>query len=241
MLISKKTVLMFFIAVILLTGIFIITQPAEAAPWQLVPACADKSVKPGGCDVCDAIEVGINITKIMLGTLGSAALLVFVYGGVLMATSRGHTDQIQHGKDALTNAVKGVIIVLGSWVVINYGLAIMIQPKLDLNRVSLFGESQPWYKVACNSVSSTIVSCVGKPSGTACGDNMVCDGGASCISECQYQYSANKFSCRSLNSCKGFAAGMTYEDDCGSTIACYKGLCSGSVSGGETNVCCLAP
>jgi len=94
---------------------------AADPPWQLVPTCGD-----GGCNVCDAIGVGINITKIMLGTLGSAALLIFVYGGFLMLTSRGHSDQVQKGKDALINAVKGVIIVLASWMVINYGLAIML-------------------------------------------------------------------------------------------------------------------
>lgn len=149
MLISKKTVLIFFSTVILLAGIFMVAQPASAAPWKLVPDCGTS-----GCNVCDAIGVGINITKIMLGTLGSAALLMFIYGGVLMATSRGHSDQVQKGKDALINAVKGVIIVLGSWVVINYGLAAILG-KNDLSKVSLFNQNQAWYQVDCPSSTTT--------------------------------------------------------------------------------------
>src|SRR3990167_7692163 len=111
----KKLSLIIFFAAILLAGFFTIVQPAPAAALpSLVPECARDSAKyPGGCNVCDAIGVGINITKIMLGTLGSATLIIFVYGGFLMLTSRGHSDQVQKGKDALINAVKGVIIVLG--------------------------------------------------------------------------------------------------------------------------------
>ena len=147
----KKLSLIIFFAAILLAGIFTIVQPAAAAALpSLVPKCTNN---PGGCDVCDAIGVGINITKIMLGTLGSAALLMFVYGGILMAISRGHSDQVQKGKDVLTNAVKGVIIVLASWMVINYGLAVMIQPKLDLSKVALFDNKTNWATVACKSES----------------------------------------------------------------------------------------
>lgn len=146
----KKPILIFAIAILLCGGLFA-SWPAGAANLpSLVPQCQNN---PGGCNVCDAIGVGINITKIMLGTLGSAALLMFVYGGVMMATSRGHSDQVQKGKDALTNAVKGVIIVLASWVVINYGLAMMLGPGTSFNEVKIFSgaNEKPWYQTACKS------------------------------------------------------------------------------------------
>src|SRR3990172_3082938 len=142
--ISQK-ILRKYIFVIILLGLLVVPSASYAAPWRLVPECADKAIKAGGCDVCDAIGVGINITKIMLGTLGSAALLIFVYGGFLMLASRGHSDQVQKGKDALINAVKGVIIVLASWIVINYGLAIILDKSI--NDVKIFDSS--WSKIAC--------------------------------------------------------------------------------------------
>lgn len=231
---KQKTILIIFVAIALLVGVFMAAQPAAAALLDpLVPACR---AEKGGCNVCDAIGVGINITKIMLGTLGSAALLVFVYGGVLMAISRGHSDQVQKGKDALTNAVKGVIIVLGSWVVINYGLAMMLNQDVS-KPATIFGGQ--WATVACSGSGNSTISCENKAPGTDCGDNMVCDGIATCISECQYEHSENGYSCRPFNTCQGYANGKTYENDCGSTVACFKGLCSGNLAGVNTQVCCL--
>ena len=135
-----------YIFILILLGLLVVPAASYAAQWQLMPNCANN---PGGCNVCHAIEVGINITKIMLGLLGSAALLMFIYGGFIMFTSRGHSDQVQKGKDALINAVKGVIIVLASWMVINYGLAIILDKSI--NDVKLFGNKTNWATVACDN------------------------------------------------------------------------------------------
>jgi len=156
-----------YIFILILLSLLVIPAVSFAAdpPWKLVPTCGD-----GGCNVCDAIGVGINITKIMLGTLGSAALLVFVYGGFLMLASRGHSDQVQKGKDALINAVKGVIIVLASWMLINYGLAIfLVKPgeKINLSDVKLFNNTTNWATVACEP-STVDPLCSGKKSGDDC-------------------------------------------------------------------------
>lgn len=189
---KQKIILIIFVAIALLAGVFMAAQPAAAAALpSLVPECARDSAKyPGGCNVCDAIEVGINITKIMLGTLGSAALLVFVYGGVLMATSRGHSDQVQKGKDALINAVKGVIIVLGSWVVINYGLAIILDQS-DFSKVTLSGK--PWYQTSCKQ-------------GESCGIGYAFDTSGKCVEKCQAVYPTG-YSCQDTSTRTGGTAG----------------------------------
>ncbi len=186
-----------YIFILILIGLLVIPAVSNAAPWQLVPKCGD-----GGCNVCDAIGVGINIAKIMLGTLGSAALLVFVYGGFLMLYSRGHNEYIQKGKDALINAVKGVIIVLGSWVIVNYGLAIMLGQEKDLGKVSLFGENQQWYKVACSGGSGgfTITGpCNGKNAGDECESGKACSITGICVSkECKLVFN-DTYSCQDIN------------------------------------------
>lgn len=222
MLTSKKTILIFFTAVILLVGIFTVVQPAAAA-WDLhlVPECRNNKE---GCNVCDAIGVGINITKIMLGTLGSAALLMFVYGGVLMAISRGHADQVTKGKDALTNAVKGVIIVLASWVVINYGLAMMLGKTDDLKNVSLF--NQNWATVDCvgstssNSGFDVTGPCKGMTVSQECepGSGKVCSIKGNCVLK----------KCHSV-----YPTGYTCIDTTTRTngkIGCEENLCGGSPS-----------
>ncbi|HEY4495198.1 MAG TPA: pilin [Patescibacteria group bacterium] len=177
---KKYLFVIIFLALLAIPAVSFAADP----PWQLVPTCGD-----GGCNVCDAIGVGINITKIMLGTLGSAALLIFVYGGFLMLYSRGHSDQVQKGKDALINAVKGVIIVLASWMVINYGLAIMLGQEEDLSKVTIFDSS--WSKVACKSQPSSSCKKVGEP----CGAGYNCDGDMECVETCVKHF-GNAYSCK---------------------------------------------
>lgn len=227
----RKNYLIIFIASILFAGVFLIVQSVDAAPpWQLVPECGK-----GGCNVCDAIGVGITITRVMLGTLGSAALLVFVYGGVLMATSRGHTDQVQHGKDALINAVKGVIIVLSSWIMINYGLATLLNKPIGA--VTIF--DQKWVEVTCTpskvassagSSSTTSNICEGRPSGYSCGSGLACDGNGQCLIKCEAVHSS--YRCQDTSKRSDGKSG------------CEKNLCAGSpsfmccpVSSSSSNVC----
>jgi len=169
---KKYLFVIIFLALLAIPAVSFAADP----PWQLVPTCGD-----GGCNVCDAIGVGINITKIMLGTLGSAALLIFVYGGFLMLYSRGHSDQVQKGKDALINAVKGVIIVFASWMVINYGLAILLSQSM--NDVKIFDSS--WSKIACTPSGADDV-CAKAKKGDKCNPESgpatrVCDENLKCV------------------------------------------------------------
>lgn len=67
-------------------------------------------------------DVRILFGRIIAGALsiiGSFALLMFVYGGVLWMTSRGDTKQIQKGKDTLTWAILGLVIIFSSYVLVN--------------------------------------------------------------------------------------------------------------------------
>ena len=176
---KKYLFVIIFLALLAIPAVSFAADP----PWKLVPTCGD-----GGCNVCDAIGVGINITKIMLGTLGSAALLMFVYGGILMAISRGHSDQVQKGKDVLTNAVKGVIIVLASWMVINYGLAMfLVEPgeKVNLSDVKLFNNTTNWATVKCTPSGADDV-CAKAKKGDKCNPESgpatrVCDENLKCV------------------------------------------------------------
>lgn len=54
-----------------------------------------------------------------LSIVGSFALLMFVYGGVLWLTSRGDQKQITKGKDTLTWATLGLVIIFGSYILVN--------------------------------------------------------------------------------------------------------------------------
>ena len=60
-----------------------------------------------------------RVISAALSIVGSFALLMVVYGGILLMTSRGDTKQITKGKDTLTWAVLGLAIIFASYAIVN--------------------------------------------------------------------------------------------------------------------------
>lgn len=67
----------------------------------------------------DVRQIFGRVISAVLSIVGSVALLMFVYGGVLWLTSRGDAKQIQKGKDTLTWATLGIVIIFASYVLVN--------------------------------------------------------------------------------------------------------------------------
>jgi len=100
-----------------LAGGFITARPVSA--FQIMPNC-DLSKGSNPCDVDDFLRLALQLIQFMLGITGSLALLFFVYGGFTMLISAGNTEKVQHGKDIVTAAAIGVLVVLASWMIINF-------------------------------------------------------------------------------------------------------------------------
>jgi hypothetical protein len=66
----------------------------------------------GSYQLNDLLKVGVNISEIILGIVGSLTLLMFVYGGVMMLISSGNSEQVTKAKGILMAAIIGLIIVL---------------------------------------------------------------------------------------------------------------------------------
>ena len=60
-----------------------------------------------------------NLIKAVLSIVGSLALLMFVYGGVLWITSFGESKRIEKGKTIITWAVLGLAIIAAAYVLVN--------------------------------------------------------------------------------------------------------------------------
>jgi hypothetical protein len=61
-----------------------------------------------------------RVIKFIIGISGTAALLVFIYGGGLWLFSRGKDDMIGKGKKAMVSAVIGLIIIFSSYVLVRF-------------------------------------------------------------------------------------------------------------------------
>jgi len=58
-----------------------------------------------------------RVIKIILGVVGSLALVAFIYGGGMYMISRGDSGTAKKGKDAMVNAVIGLFIILLSYII----------------------------------------------------------------------------------------------------------------------------
>jgi len=106
----------------------------QASTWlQDVGVQGDGIIPPDctgdarSCDIKDFAVLAINISRIILGISGSLALLFFVYGGVMWVLSSGNASMVDKGRKAIVAAVIGIAIIFGSWMIVNFILAVLTQ------------------------------------------------------------------------------------------------------------------
>ena len=78
----------------------------------------------------------VNITRLILGLIGSVALFMFIYGGFMFLISAGSSEKVQTAKKILSNAVMGIVIVFTSWILVNFLILALSsdQPRPDLTK-----------------------------------------------------------------------------------------------------------
>lgn len=86
------------------------------------------------------IELGMDLNKLIawfyyfiVGIAGLSAFIMLVWGGVEWLTSAGNPSRISEAKDKITSALFGLLIILGSWLilqVINPDLTTLQLPRL---------------------------------------------------------------------------------------------------------------
>ncbi len=93
------------------------TQPGVGLGIFL-PACVNSVA---GCrDAGVFVEMGINIASYLFSIIGALALLMFVYGGITLVMSMGNPEKVKKGGEIMMAAVLGLIIVFGSYVLIQF-------------------------------------------------------------------------------------------------------------------------
>ncbi len=60
-----------------------------------------------------------NVVNFVLGFLGIISIVIIIYGGFLYVTAAGKEEQAGKGKKAITYALVGILIILGSFAIVN--------------------------------------------------------------------------------------------------------------------------
>lgn len=91
----------------------------EASPDSNMELKAgDSCIATGDCKLNDFTRIAINISKIILGIVGSLALLAFVAGGLMLMLSGGKAEMVTRGKQTIIGAVIGLVVVFASYMII---------------------------------------------------------------------------------------------------------------------------
>lgn len=61
-----------------------------------------------------------NIIKAAMGIIGSLALAMFIFGGVLWMTSAGNAERVTKGKQTIIWATIGMIVIFAAYAVVNF-------------------------------------------------------------------------------------------------------------------------
>lgn len=126
--------------------------PISGAKWLkdigienglIVPcSCLDSFTDQQGspCGLNEVFQTIINVSKIILGLTGSAALLMFTYGGVMFIISTGNAERIQKAKQILVAAAVGIVIIFSAWIIVNFVISALTGGEVGVPL--LFGK--PW-------------------------------------------------------------------------------------------------
>jgi hypothetical protein len=84
------------------------------------PTTAECKQYCGAYQINDFIVIAVKVVNIILGVVGSLALLMFIYGGGYMLLSAGNKERVQKGRSIIINAVIGLVIVFTSYLIIQF-------------------------------------------------------------------------------------------------------------------------
>lgn len=113
---------------VLISTLMVVTPAVAAETWieaiigqPLIPKnCTDPQTEVDSCTLNDAFQVIVNLSTLIVAMTGTAALLMFTYGGVMWIIAAGSQERVQKGTAAIQAAVIGIVIVLGAWLVVNF-------------------------------------------------------------------------------------------------------------------------
>ena len=87
--------------------------------WVFAPHISKAVTLVNPIGVTDPRAIVGNIIKAILSIVGSAALLMFVYGGVIWITSFGDAKRVDKGKTIITWTVLGLAMIAGAYGLVN--------------------------------------------------------------------------------------------------------------------------
>jgi len=97
----------------------------------------------GTCELNDFVRVFSFYYERVLDFVGSIALLMFIYGGIMFLISSGNSEKVTQAKQIIIGAVIGLIIVFASYTIIQFVFDALGIPNTSTGQWATIGG---WFK-----------------------------------------------------------------------------------------------
>jgi hypothetical protein len=78
-----------------------------------------------GSEISPVMEVFLRIIDMLVTVVGSVSVLIFVIGGLILATASGNEQQLQKGKEIFKYAILGLLVTFLSFIVVTFVQSIL--------------------------------------------------------------------------------------------------------------------
>ncbi|MCR4284185.1 MAG: pilin [Parcubacteria group bacterium] len=144
---SLPSILSLMILLFVFSLTFIPVFVSAWAPGQSIVPCG----LGGGtsCKACHIFPLANNVISfILLGLAMPFAVVMILWGGILMVTGAGNPGQLEKGKNYLTWAVIGLVVAFAGWIIVDTIIkALTVKTNWGASASWSFG---PWNEIpAC--------------------------------------------------------------------------------------------
>jgi len=112
----KKFIILFSVFCFLFSVFSVNICWAQESAMDAIPGCRER----GDCELDDFVRLFVFYYDKFLGLVGSLALLMFIYGGVMFLISAGNAEKVTQAKQIIIGAVIGLVIVFTSYMIIQF-------------------------------------------------------------------------------------------------------------------------
>lgn len=95
------------------------------------------------CGSCELVTLASNVLTFFIEVTVSIGIVMFVIGGLTMVMSAGDTGKVSKGKEMMSNAVIGLVIVLSAWLLMDTALKMVVGEGSQAYGV--------WKKISCTT------------------------------------------------------------------------------------------
>ncbi len=108
---------------------FILAGLLSVSVFLVTPVFAANGLVPCDgvdCSSCHLVTLADNILKFLISVSVIIAAVMFVIGGLTMVMSAGDTGKVDKGREMMSNAIIGIVIVLAAWLVVDTVLKMVL-------------------------------------------------------------------------------------------------------------------